>query len=278
MTTLTGLKAVSCETTTETGTVLSSTESPQGPDQYQEYLDMMESLRFTDLSFKKPRYENHPRAIMSTVRCAHEFGHHRQQRHDWIDAPCILDVQAQPPSPQQCYDFCWKDCALYSTTPIVYPGSDDLVNYIWNKWFQGDATNIDHENFVIKHIKAYSPESPKRLPEMIEAHRAISLQVDRRIAGLDMPGRTTGGLYDYHTKYNFLSSFKKVFIIVDSLMWYREGVLLVTSDKSSSFDIEAATTNFDIPEFSVGDQGRAVRISLEKALRCVTSISNAAIS
>ena len=151
-----------------------------------------------------------------------------------------------------------------------------MINYIWVKWFQGDVTNIDHENFVIKHVEAYTPECPKSLPEMIEAHLAICLQVDRRIRDLDVQNPSApGDHHEYHAKYNSLSSFRKVFMIVDSLMWYKEGVLLVFSDKCSSLDVEAATTGFDVPDFSASDKGRAVRISLEKAIRIVMSISNA---
>ena len=59
------------------------------------------------------------------------------------------------------------------------------------------------------------------------------------------------------------------------MMWYREGVLLIFSDKLSSLDVEAEVNGFDIPEFSAGDQGKAVRMSLEQAIHLVISISNA---
>lgn len=240
----------------------------------QEYLDMMQSVRHTDLAFKKPRYEDHHRAVMDSTRCAHEGGHFKQQRRNWNHAPMLLAAPTQPLSLLQYHDFCWKTCALYSTTEMVGDCSDDLINYIWVKWFHGDATDIDNDEFVVKHIKAYAPECPKSLPEIIDAHRTICVEVQRqdrrsetRESSLGTPGEQYG--------YRFLPSFKKVFIIVDSSVWYRDGVILVFSDKLPGFDIETETMNLDVPEFAAGDHGRAVRISLEKAIRLVMRISDA---
>ena len=243
---------------------------------------MMESVRYTDPAFKKPRYEDHPRAILDVLRAGHESGHFKQQRRDWNHPPLTLGVPTNTLSIRQCHDFCWKTCALYMTQNIG-GGSDDLINYIWVKWFQGDATNIEYDNFIIKHVEAHTPKSPKSLPEMIEAHLAICLQVQRQLLDIQPFNPATSDYYlshaDLHLKYNarykFLSSFRKVFIIVDFRMWYREGVLLVFSDKLSGLDIETETTDFDVPEFSTGDQGHVIRISLDKAIRFLGIMSNA---
>ncbi|KAL8909962.1 MAG: hypothetical protein Q9171_004728 [Xanthocarpia ochracea] len=93
------------------------------------------------------------------------------------------------------HEFCLKHCAIYAIVKISF--KPELAEYLWTKWFRKD-TPCRFGNFFARFVGAYNPESPKMVPELLEAHRYRAYDV-----------------YEDHENYRLEATFHAVFIIMD---------------------------------------------------------------
>ncbi|MCJ1438654.1 hypothetical protein MMC27_008044 [Xylographa pallens] len=232
----------------------------------------METNRSRDRAFKKPRYEDWPRVVDENYkRAADENGHHAQERITFDDFHLSSTSQLPTLSLRECHQFCWKECVLYSTANLHCGSSLDLFYYVYNTWFQGDASNVDFQAFFCKLVCCWSEHSPKDVPVLIQTHRSLYNQLARRQNGLDMQEASSykfGDEFADHASYKLMQFFGGLFVVLDSIFWYEEGVLLVSSDRSklSETGFGSGLSFSDLPEFHENDRGRVIRVSLRDAI------------
>jgi len=267
----------SVEQTSASGPSISSPGLVEHSDDYKEYVRKMDLVKDGNPLFRKPRYEDHPRVIDEDYkRASWEHGHYKQMRHDWLHPPPFPVPSTHLLTLREYHDCCWKNSVLYSTCELVGNSLDDLLNFIWHAWFRGDDTSIANDEFPCKHLECFSAESPKRIPAIIEAHRALCEQLWRREHGLDTmrPSGTDGpgDMHHRHADYKMLPSFGQVFLVVDTLLWYEQGIWLVRSDQTAGLDLDGIEGGASLPIFRKGDQGIAVCVKVEKAIAIIMGI------
>ncbi|KAL8737195.1 MAG: hypothetical protein Q9181_001921 [Wetmoreana brouardii] len=122
-------------------------------------------------------------------------------------------------------EICLKLCVIYATVEIAFPR--ELAQYLWFKWFRKGETPCRFGNFFARFVGSYRPESPKTVPELLEAHRRICAQVLLRQVTLDavdiQPTRPTTvddrveSPHENHENYRLEAIFHAVFLIMDTL-------------------------------------------------------------
>ena len=163
----------------------------------QEYERRMETYRSHDRAFKKRRYEDWPRAVDENYkRAGNEGGHRVQERFTFHNFHLTSTSQLPTLSLEECHQFCWKECVLYSTANLDYGSSLDIFYYVYNNWFRGDTSNVDFQAFFCKLVCCGSENSPKEIPVLIQTHRSLYNQLVRRQSGLDMQEASSYGLQD----------------------------------------------------------------------------------
>ncbi|KAI4148511.1 MAG: hypothetical protein L6R39_002775 [Caloplaca ligustica] len=155
-----------------------------------------------------------------------EWDNRSRQPHK-IAQPFYLtpDILQQWWSLKDVHEFCLKHCAIYATVDCAFPR--ELADYLWAKWFRKD-TPCRFGNSFAKFVAAYKPESPKTVPELLEAHRRICAQVLLRQVTLDAhdirPYRPMSvderayDVYEDHENYKLEATFHAVFIVMDTLL------------------------------------------------------------
>ena len=253
--------------------------SPDAIAMYQEYERRMEINRSRDRAFKKPRYEDWPRVVDENYkRAADEGGAFAMERFTFSRFHLSSTSQLPTLSLKECHQFCWKECVLYATANLRCGSTTDLLYYVYHTWFQGDASNVDFGAFFCKLVCCWSEDSPKELPVLIQTHRSLYNQLARRQNGLDMQEASS---YDFsdefadRASYKLMPFFNRLFVVLDSIYWYEEGVLLVSSDRSKVSETESGSelSYSELPEFHENDHGRAVRVSLGDAIKVIRQMN-----
>lgn len=99
--------------------------------------------------------DKHPSAA-DLDRCTSEVSNYKTQQWKFCHRPFRLSVSLQSsqailPSDldfttDECYDFCWKSCAVYCVVdPDILgmrPTMLDFFHAIWRCWFKGDETDV----------------------------------------------------------------------------------------------------------------------------------------
>ncbi|KAL8754759.1 MAG: hypothetical protein Q9184_005011 [Pyrenodesmia sp. 2 TL-2023] len=124
---------------------------------------------------------------------------------------------------QDVHKFCQKHCAIYATVQIAF--HRELAEYLWAKWFQPGTPCRFGESFA-RYVASYLPDSPKTVPELLDAHRYICAQVLLRQVTLNpldyRPKPKTvdnraENLYENHENYRLESLFHAIFIVIDTI-------------------------------------------------------------
>ncbi|KAL8723208.1 MAG: hypothetical protein Q9225_000474 [Loekoesia sp. 1 TL-2023] len=122
------------------------------------------------------------------------------------------------------HEFCLKLCAIYATCNV--PFVRELPEYLWAKWFRPGDTPCRFGNFFSRFIGSYESESPKTIPELLEAHRCICAQVLLRQVILhpndDKPRPQSlddrfDDPHENHENYRLEAIFHAVFIVIDKI-------------------------------------------------------------
>ncbi|KAL8918718.1 MAG: hypothetical protein Q9208_007189 [Pyrenodesmia sp. 3 TL-2023] len=125
---------------------------------------------------------------------------------------------------QDLHEFCLKICAIYATAIVRV--DRELSMYLWDKWFRPGVTPCRFENFFARFIGSYEPESPKTIPEFLDAHRQICSQVMLRqgiLTTQDKPlqplrhdlGSRVDDRFENHENYRLEALFHALFIVMD---------------------------------------------------------------
>ncbi len=64
-------------------------------------------------------------------------------------------------------------CAIYDTVDILI--GFELAEYLWAKWFK-PGKPCRFREFFARFVGCYLPDSPKTVPELLDAHRYICAQ------------------------------------------------------------------------------------------------------
>ncbi|KAI4147080.1 MAG: hypothetical protein LQ341_001883 [Variospora aurantia] len=121
--------------------------------------------------------------------------------------------------------FCLKLCAIYATVSLG--GARELCIYLWTKWFRQGVTPCRFENFLARYVGSYKPESPKSIPELLDAHRRICSQVLLRQVTLTAEDKPLKPLpqtvddrldnrYVNHENFHLEALFHALFIVIDT--------------------------------------------------------------
>ncbi|MCJ1398852.1 hypothetical protein MMC11_002053 [Xylographa trunciseda] len=159
-----------------------------------------------------------------------------------------------------------------------YKRAVDLFYYVYNNWFQGDASNVDFQAFFCKLICCWSKDSPKEIPVLIQTHRSLYNQLVRRQNGLDMQEASSYRLqddFDNHESHELMHLLYKLFVVLDGIFWYDEGVLLVFSDKYNVPETASALelSHAELPEFHENDQGSVIRVNMVHAIKAIRQMN-----
>ena len=189
---------------------------------------------------------------------------------------------------EQCYDFCWKSCAVYcAVNPDTIgsrPNMLDFFHAIYRCWFKGDETSVQQCNFFGKCIASWKDPEPGRMatleqfrsdlftaspdiPALIATHVALCAKIKEGLAELSTKERPV-----YHEFHVFKPIFEKVIVVLDVVNWDWEGLSIVRSDQARPLRLDC--NNFDVPQpaFRHGDQGQVFRARLEDVVRLVESM------
>ena len=119
------------------------------------------------------------------------------------------------------HDFCLKLCAIYATVDFAF--GRELALWLWSKWYQPGIL-CRFGNFFAKLIVCHHPDSPKGIPDLLEAHRRICAQVLLRQLTLTpndyqpLPEKIDDridSLHENHENYRLEDTFHAVFIVID---------------------------------------------------------------
>ena len=241
--------------------------------------------------------DQHPSAA-DRARCTSEVSNYKGQQWKYRSRPFHLSISplnSQPilppefhPEIEECYDFCWKSCAIYclvdSDILSMRPTMLDFFHAIYRCWFKGDETNVSWDNFFGKIIACWqqpeATEEPttksvaKRLlatnadiPTLIANHRPLCTHIKARLAEPPPENKRL-----YHEGCQFRPVFEKVFVVMDTVNWDWEGLSIIRSDQAHPLRLDC--NNFDRPQpaFRKGDQGQEFRPRLEDMVRLVESM------
>ena len=177
-------------------------------------------------------------------------------------------------SPDDCRQFCYKDCAIYGNAErlggtVPWRVLDD----VYNEWFPHRAMDKDvaQGSFFGKYIHFRDPVVP--LAEIIDFHERLceklkSLEGDvvgRRlvIGGGEEPKEPpTKGLYRLRDTFNLM------LIVLDHTSWGDNGVLLVYKDRGIASGLKIDGEVLDIEDVA---PARVYRLSLKGAMQAVVS-------
>ena len=232
------------------------------------------------------------------ARCTSEVSNYTNQQWKFRSRPFRLPISPQNPQAtlppdfhltmDECYDFCWKSCAIYCVVDpdilSMRPTMLDFFHAIWRCWFKGDETKVSWDNFFGKCIACWqdpdakdeptSESIPRRLlatnadiVTLIANHRALCAKIKTRLAEPPSDDKCP-----YHENCKFRPLFEKVFAVMDTVNWDWEGLSIVRSDQAHPLRLEC--NNFDRPQpaFRDGDQGQEFRARLEDGVRLVESV------
>ncbi|KAL8705558.1 MAG: hypothetical protein Q9201_001336 [Fulgogasparrea decipioides] len=154
-----------------------------------------------------------------------ELGNKGMQPHKFTQHFHLTDAKLQQWWPLvDVQEFCLKLCAIYATVEIAF--ERQLAEYLWTKWFR-KGKPCRFGNFFARYVGSYKPESPKTVPELLEAHRRICAQVLLRQVTLSTkdldPMRPMTVLdrvqhsYENHENYRLEAIFQAIFVIMDTL-------------------------------------------------------------
>ncbi|MCJ1253631.1 hypothetical protein MMC24_001443 [Lignoscripta atroalba] len=115
------------------------------------------------------------------------------------------------------HDFCLKACAIYLV--VDAPIEPFLLEYLWARWYRPGESPCQFRNFVAKLVASNQPESPKTVPELVEAHRSICAQVSRRQITLDdndvKTKHNVTDEVDDHEHYKLEPIFRALFLVIE---------------------------------------------------------------
>ena len=188
------------------------------------------------------------------------------------------------------HDFCLKVCAIYATVDGGHDPSG-LSQYLWDRWFQPGGTPCRFGNAFARYIRAWDPDSPKTVSELLDSHRKICNQVRFRQITLsgdddDRPlpqtlDQRAEDPYENHENYRLEASFPAAFIVMDEKcplnadsssskdrwLFGETQVLLVST--GDHHDLKNGPIDFapiaDVSEIVDGNE-HVRRISLDKAV------------
>ena len=81
--------------------------------------------------------------------------------------------------------------------------------------------------------------------------------------------------FENHTSYKLMRYFNRLIVVLDSILWYHEGVLLVSSDRSqvSGLGSGSGLPYSELLEFHENDLGRVIRVTLGDAVKLIAPMN-----
>ncbi|KAM0797355.1 hypothetical protein BDR22DRAFT_824444 [Usnea florida] len=153
-------------------------------------------------------------------------------------------------TPDDCRAFCWKDCAIYGSSPHL-TGKDHmaLLDEIYREWYphRAEDKDVSEGSFFGKFMRFVSPTSDKsvgvgdvahfhsllcgRLKDM-EGHINREAPVDP--CAVKRFNSSNEEMVQKVAEYKLRETFEKVFIVIDNTTWQQRGVLLVWASESDA--------------------------------------------
>ena len=172
--------------------------------------------------------------------------------------------------PDDCRQFCWKDCAIYCNTNLSAIDHLDLLEFVYREWFphRDREKDISFGSFFGKFMRFYP------LVEMVEVvsfHQRLCGQL-----GMLEPDVLTPEYAQSHPKhgqarerglFKLKETFCNVFILADQKAWSERGVLLVCKN-------EETATRHGVNETDEGvsrEKSCVFRMTLKRAMQAVVS-------
>ncbi|MCJ1316725.1 hypothetical protein MMC15_002046 [Xylographa vitiligo] len=137
---------------------------------------------------------------------------------------------------------------------------------------------MDFQAFLCKLVCCWLDDSSREIPVLIQTNRSLYNQLAQRQSGLDLQEASSYRLqddFDNHASYKLMHFFNRLFVVLDSIFWYEEGVLLISSDQSEVSDTESGWKLAfpELPKFHENDQGRVTRVSLGGAIKVIRQMN-----
>ena len=235
----------------------------------------------------------------STNRGSEEERHYDAQRKDWIRALTIAynspgseTMHIQLPwhewvtkstaqiGPEECRQFCWKDCAIYHNMYMGDFNSQELLDYVYQEWFphRDRETDILFGSFFGKLLR-FAPNV--QVANIVSFHARLCgrlrlLQADVLEPEVRFPLQPGYGRPRKRGLYRLRDSFPDVFIFMDNGSWREQGVLFVCMDEHTALAYgvtEAVEGGLSREKLDVGAPSPACvfRLTLKQAMQAVVS-------
>ncbi|KAI4284699.1 MAG: hypothetical protein L6R38_001217 [Xanthoria sp. 2 TBL-2021] len=120
------------------------------------------------------------------------------------------------------HEFCRKLCAISATVDIAF--GRELSLWLWSKWYR-PGIPCRFSNFFARFVASHHPDSPKKVPDLLDAHRRICAQVVLRQITLTaedykpVPQRIderVDSLHENHENDKLEDTFHALFIVIDT--------------------------------------------------------------
>ena len=139
-------------------------------------------------------------------------------------------------SPDECRAFCWKDCAIYGSSPhLTGKGHTDLLDEVYNEWYphRAEDKDISDGTFFGKFMR-FTFEVRVSVGHIVHFHQLLcgKLKESEQQTSLEVPLNPCAVRLDDQkgpmlAEYKLRETFDKVFIVLDDTAWRQRGVLLV---------------------------------------------------
>ncbi|KAL8996284.1 MAG: hypothetical protein Q9169_004170 [Polycauliona sp. 2 TL-2023] len=119
-------------------------------------------------------------------------------------------------------EFCLKLCVIYDI--VNFRHGRELALFLWAKWYR-PGIPCRFANFFARFVVCHHPDSPKSIPDLLDAHRRICAQVRLRQVTLTAEDYKPSpqkiddrvdSLHENHENYRLEDIFPAVFMVLDT--------------------------------------------------------------
>ena len=175
-------------------------------------------------------------------------------------------------SPDDCRAFCWKDCAIYGSSPHL-TGKDHtaLLDEIYHEWYphRAEDKDISDGSFFGKFMR-FTFEARVSVGHIVHFHRLLcgALEELEGQIPLEVPVHPCAVRLDDQkgpelAEYKIRETFDRVFTVLDDMAWRQRGVLLVWANEREAERHNCKTHNGHDSDADGVGVGRDLQMSQE---------------
>ena len=179
--------------------------------------------------------------------------------------------------PEECRQFCWKDCAIYCNTGMSGLDHLEILDFVYQEWFphRDRGKDVSLGSFFGKFMR-FIP--PVEIAELVSFHSRLceklpTLQADV-LEQEALPFQPEYGQPREQGLYRLRETFSTLSVVMDHKSWREKGVLLVCKDEetAAAHGLTEAAGSASRQERFVVDTGSPAcvfRVTLKRAMQAV---------